>query len=65
MKTASRTSSRCRAFIHDSNLEGGSVAEIADGCHVDPAYLARLFQRFSDDRPLQLRTRLKTQHAAD
>jgi AraC-like DNA-binding protein len=62
---ARRTFSRCRAFIHDSYLELKSVAEIASGCHIDPAYLARLFQRYSDERPLQLLTRLKTQHAAD
>jgi AraC-like DNA-binding protein len=62
---ASRTFSRCRAFIHDSYLRLNSVAEIASECHIDPAYLARLFQRFSDERPLRLLTRLKTQHAAD
>ena len=62
---ARRTFSRCRALIHDSYLALNSVAEIASGCHIDPAYLARLFQRFSDERPLQLLTRLKTQHAAD
>lgn len=59
------TFSRCRALIQDSYLELNSVAEIASKCHIDPAYLARLFQRFADERPLQLLTRLKTQHAAD
>jgi len=60
-----RTFARCRSVIHESYLELRSVAEVAARCHVDPAYLARLFQRFSSERPLQLLTRLKTQHAAD
>lgn len=59
------TFARCRAFIHDHYLEVGTVAEVASRCHVDPAYLARLFQRFSDERPLQLLNRLKTLHAAE
>lgn len=56
---------RCKAFIHDHYLELASVSEIAARCHLDPAYLARLFKRYSAERPLQLLTRLKTQHAAD
>lgn len=56
---------RCKAFIHDHYLEVGSVGEVAARCHLDPAYLARLFKRYSAERPLQLLTRLKTQHAAD
>lgn len=60
-----QTFDRCRSFIHDHYLELGSVAEIASRCHLDPAYLARLFQRYANERPLQLLTRLKTQHAAD
>lgn len=56
---------RCKAFVHDHYLEIASVAEIATRCHIDPAYLARLFKRYSAERPLQLLTRLKTQHAAD
>jgi AraC-like DNA-binding protein len=62
---ARRTFSRCRSFIHERYLQLHSAAEIADGCHVAPAYLARLFQRYADERPLQLLTRLKTQHAAE
>ena len=62
---ARHTFSRCRSLIHDRYLDLNSVAEIANGCHVDPAYLARLFQRYADERPLQLLTRLKTQHAVD
>lgn len=60
-----QTYARCRSYIRDHFLELNSVAQIAAGCHVDPAYLARLFRRFANERPLQYLTRLKTQHAAD
>lgn len=60
-----QTYARCRAYIQEHFLELNSVAEVARGCHVDPAYLARLFRRFANERPLQFLTRLKTQHAAD
>ena len=56
---------RCRGFIQENYLELKSVAEVAERCHVDPAYLARLFKRFGDERPLQMINRLKTCHAAD
>lgn len=60
-----RTFVRCRAFIQENYLELGSVEEIAARCNVDPAYLARLFKRHADERPLQFLTRLKINHAAD
>ncbi|MBB5349930.1 AraC-like DNA-binding protein [Haloferula luteola] len=59
------TFARCKAFMHDHYLEVHTVAQVAARCHLDPAYLARLFKRYSAERPLQLLTRLKTQHAAD
>ncbi|MCB1102857.1 MAG: helix-turn-helix transcriptional regulator [Kiritimatiellae bacterium] len=59
------TFARCRAFISQNYMELGSTAEIARRCHLDRAYLARLFKSFGGgERPLQLLTRLKTQHAA-
>jgi AraC-like DNA-binding protein len=60
-----QTFERCRSFIHDHYLEVGSVAEIARQCHLAPAYLARLFNRFGKERPLRFLNRLKTQHAAE
>lgn len=60
-----QTYSRCRTFIQENYLDVGSVDVIANRCNVDPAYLARLFKRFGTERPLQLLTRLKTNHAAD
>jgi AraC-like DNA-binding protein len=60
-----QTYERCRAFIHDNYLQVGNVAEIAKRCHLDPAYLARLFKRYGNERPLRFLTRLKTQHAAE
>jgi AraC-like DNA-binding protein len=60
-----QTFARCRAFIYSHYMELGSIEEVAKHCHIDPAYLARLFKRFSNERPLHLLTRLKTQYAAD
>lgn len=60
-----QTFEKCRALIHEQYVEIGSIREVADRCHLDPAYLSRLFQRFSDERPLQMLNRLKTRHAAD
>lgn len=60
-----QTFARCRTTIQEHYLELSSVEAIAVRCHVNPAYLARLFKRFGSERPLQLLTRLKTNHAAD
>jgi AraC-like DNA-binding protein len=43
----------------------GSLAEIAAECHVDPAYLCRLFQRFDRQSPYQRLLRLKMAGAAN
>ncbi len=64
LSSGRQTFSRCKAFIHEHYLELNSVAQIADRCHLNPGYLARLFSRFAGERPLQVLTRLKTQHAA-
>lgn len=52
-------------FIQDHWKEVRSLAEIAAACHVDPAYLCRLFQRFDRQSPYQLLLRLRINHAAD
>jgi AraC-like DNA-binding protein len=56
---------RCHQFITDHYLELFSLAEIADQCHLDSAYLCRLFSRFDDESPYEYLTRLKMMHAAD
>ena len=55
---------RCRDFIdtHWANLE--SLDGIATACHVDAAYLCRLFRRFDRQSPYQLLLGLKIRHAA-
>lgn len=56
---------RCRQFIQDHWLEVGSLAGIADACHIDSAYLCRLFRKYDRQSPYQLVLRLKVGHAAD
>jgi AraC-like DNA-binding protein len=41
------------------------VAQTAAECHVDDAYLCRLFQRYNHQSPHRLLIRLKMNHAAE
>jgi len=54
----------CRDFIRKNCLTLRSLAEIAGHCHVDAAYLCRLFRRFDDQSPYQYLIRLKMAAAA-
>ena len=56
---------RCRQHIERDFLTLESISQAASECFVDKAYLARLFNRYADEPPLQLLTRLKMAHAAD
>ena len=56
---------RCRHYIEHNYLKTPAVNEAAQQCFVDQAYLARLFQRFADETPLQLLNRLKMNKAAE
>lgn len=58
------TYQRCRQWIEDHPLGLHSLDEIALQCHVDPAYLCRLFRRFDHQSPYQYLLRLKMRHAA-
>ena len=62
---AQRTYARCRQHIQEHYLRIMSVAEIADRCNLDAAYLSRLFRRHADETPLQFLTRLKMDQAAE
>jgi AraC-like DNA-binding protein len=62
---AFETYQRCREFIRDHYLELTGLAEVAERCHLDSAYLCRLFGRFDYESPYQYLTRLKMMHAAD
>lgn len=63
--SAWETYQQCRRYIEDHFLEVHSAAEVAEACHLDPAYLSRLFKRFSQERPYQLLVRCKMQRAAE
>lgn len=54
----------CREYIHRHCLELRSLEEIAEACHVDEAYLCRLFGRFDDQSPYQYLMQLKMSAAA-
>ncbi|MCS6770649.1 MAG: AraC family transcriptional regulator [Kiritimatiellae bacterium] len=42
---------RCRRFLEEKGGAIRSLREAAAACHVDPAYMCRLFQRFGGERP--------------
>lgn len=54
----------CRDFIRTHCLTLKSLDQIAEQCHIDAAYLCRLFQRFDDHSPYQYLMRLKMNAAA-
>jgi AraC-like DNA-binding protein len=56
---------KVRGYIEERYLQLTSLEEVAQACHLDPAYICRLFQRFADETAYQLLTRLKMNHAAD
>lgn len=55
---------RCRDTIEARCLELESVTTAAAACHVDAAYLCRLFARYSSASPYQFLQRLRMNHAA-
>lgn len=54
----------CRQYIRDHFATLRALAEIAEACHVDEAYLCRLFKRFDSQSPYQYLTQLKMAQAA-
>lgn len=59
------TYQRCRDHIERCHRELRTVEEVAETCHVEQAYLCRLFRRFGHDSPYQYLLRLKMNRAAD
>lgn len=55
----------CRRVLEEHACELRGVADAAARCHVDRAYLARLFQRYAHCAPGAYLTRLKMQRASD
>lgn len=59
------TYQQCRSHIEQNFLRLRSLAQITKECHIDAAYLCRLFQRFDHQSPYRFLTRLKMNHAAE
>lgn len=59
------TFQRCRQHIEQHALRLQSLDRIAGECHVNAAYLCRLFRRFDRSSPYQYLLRLKMNHAAE
>ena len=61
---AFETYQHCLRRIEESALEIKAIRDLARECHVDQAYLCRLFRRFGHESPYQFLLRLKMNHAA-
>jgi len=62
---AGQTYRRCRQFIEENYLSVHSLQEVAQACHVDSAYLCRLFKRFRRESPFQYLQNLRMNRAVD
>ena len=58
------TYQHCRSHIELHSLRLRTLAQIASECHVNNAYLCRLFRRYDKQSPYQYLLRLKMHHAA-
>lgn len=59
------TYERCRRHIDAHWRDLDSLDRIAQDCHIDPAYLCRLFRRFARESPCRHLARLRMNRAAD
>lgn len=59
------TYQQCRDFIGEHFLRLRSLDQVAHECHLDVAYLCRLFQQYDHQTPYRLLLRLKINHAAE
>jgi AraC-like DNA-binding protein len=59
------TYQQCRQHLHTHFLRLKTLAEIARECHLDAAYLCRLFRRYDRQTPYQVLLRLKLNSAAE
>lgn len=62
---AYETYMHCAQYVEQTYLQLASITQWAEACHVDRAYLSRLFRRYSSRSPYQLLTQLKIDHAVD
>lgn len=58
------TYQQCRDYIHAHFRHLRTLQQIAADCHLDTAYVCRLFRRFDDQTPYQFLMRLKMNAAA-
>jgi len=56
---------RCRDYIDAHYFTLNTAEEVATACHVDPAYLARLFARHARESPYRYLLHRKMTHAAE
>jgi AraC-like DNA-binding protein len=56
---------RCREYIEAHYSDHGNVADLAKASNVSSAYLSRLFQRYSNEKPYQFLLRLRMAHAGN
>jgi len=59
------TYQQCRRHMEQRFLNLQTLEQIARECHVDKAYLCRLFRRYDDQSPYQYLLRLKMSSAAE
>jgi AraC-like DNA-binding protein/quercetin dioxygenase-like cupin family protein len=59
------TYQQCRRHIEQHCLRLRTLEQIATECHVNNAYLCRLFRRYDNQTPYQYLLRLKMNHAAE
>jgi AraC-like DNA-binding protein len=59
------TYQQCRRHIEQHSLRLRTLEQIASECHVNNAYLCRLFRRYDQQTPYQYLLRLKMNHAAE
>lgn len=59
------TYQRCRLLIEEEFLRFRTLREVATACHVDEAYLCRLFRRFRRQSPYEYLQHLQMNHAVD
>jgi AraC-like DNA-binding protein len=59
------TYQQCRRHLEQHYLQLRSLEQIACDCHINNAYLCRLFRRYDQQTPYQYLLRLKMNHAAE
>jgi AraC-like DNA-binding protein len=59
------TYQQCRRHIEQHFLDLRTLEQVARECHIDKAYLCRLFRRYDHESPYQYLLRLKMNYAAE